>query len=163
MIRIIVCTDENGLFAYNGLSLKPPPGDLKRFKQLTQNHVVVMGRITWESLPVKPLPDRINFVISSNEIDCSDDDFYQASDVNEAIEYSLNEWPDKHIYIIGGQHIYNEALPLADQIAKTVIHGKVPDDCINREPRYFHIPGEGWKLITVENYDNYDFEIYEKC
>lgn len=164
MINIIVCTDENGLFAYNGRSLVPPPGDLKRFRQITKDHVVVMGRVTWESLPVKPLPDRINIVIAKpeNQID-NDENLYYCENLQEALLTSQTEWPYKHVFIIGGQQLYNEALPLADRIARTVIHGKVPDDAILREPRYFHIPGEGWKLTSLKNNDGYDFEVYEKC
>ena len=166
MIRIIVCTDRNGLFAYNGVSLKPPPNDLKRFKRLTQGHAVVMGRLTWESLPVKPLPDRINVVVSASDNCYADNDLsdnFDAYSVADAIEGVNYRWPDKHIYIIGGQHIYNEALPLADQIARTVINDIVPEDVILHNPRYFRIPEKGWKLTSVEKHDNYDFEVWERC
>lgn len=164
VINIIVCTDQNGLFSYNGKSITPPKGDLKRFRQITHGHVVIMGRFTWESLPVKPLSDRINIVITKSKDQSNDyKEIYDCESLIESLVLSQETWPDKHIFIIGGQQLYNEALPLADRIARTVVHNKVPDDLILTQPRYFHIPGEGWKLTSIKHYDDYDFEVYERC
>ena len=66
-MKLIVACDPNGGIGYkNKLPWSKIEGDLPRFKQLTEGKAVVMGRKTWESLPVKPLPDRFNFVVTSD-------------------------------------------------------------------------------------------------
>ena len=64
MISAIVAVDNNWGIGYNGDLLEHIPEDLKYFKALTTGHVVVMGRKTWDSLPQKPLKDRLNIVVS---------------------------------------------------------------------------------------------------
>ena len=64
MISAIVAVDENWGIGYNGDLLAHIPNDLKYFKELTTGNTVVMGRKTWDSLPIKPLPNRGNFIIS---------------------------------------------------------------------------------------------------
>lgn len=164
MISIIVCTDENGLFAYNDNSLAPPNGDLKRFRLITSGHVVIMGRATWESLPVNPLPDRENIVVArlANHTDQHDNLTYCQSLV-DAIQTAISEWPWKQIFLIGGEQIYNEGLFFADRILRTVIHHKVPENCIGFDPRYFHIPKEGWLLTAQKDYGDHHAEVYERC
>jgi len=65
-MKLIIACDPKGGIGYNGkLPWSKIEGDLPRFKALTNGNVVVMGRNTWESLPKKPLPNRINFVITN--------------------------------------------------------------------------------------------------
>jgi dihydrofolate reductase len=64
MISAIVAVDNNWGIGYNGNLLEHIPDDMKFFKKLTTGNVVIMGRKTWDSLPVKPLPDRLNLVIT---------------------------------------------------------------------------------------------------
>jgi dihydrofolate reductase len=69
-LKLIVACDPTGGIGYkNKLPWDKIQGDLLRFKQLTTNSTVVMGRNTWESLPKKPLPNRKNIVVTSNIID----------------------------------------------------------------------------------------------
>lgn len=65
---IFACDDNWGIGKDGSLPWPHNSADLKWFKQSTSNGTVVMGRKTWESLPVKPLPNRRNIVVSSNEI-----------------------------------------------------------------------------------------------
>jgi dihydrofolate reductase len=65
-MKLILACDPNGGIGYkNKLPWDKIQGDLPRFKQLTENGIVVMGRNTWESLPKKPLSNRVNVVISN--------------------------------------------------------------------------------------------------
>ena len=64
-MKLILACDLKGGIGYQNKLPWHIPLDLKRFKNLTQNGVVVMGRKTWESLPKKPLPNRVNVVISN--------------------------------------------------------------------------------------------------
>lgn len=65
MISAIVAVDNDWGIGFNGDLLEHIPADLKYFKQLTSGHNVIMGRKTWDSLPKKPLPNRLNIVITS--------------------------------------------------------------------------------------------------
>lgn len=69
-MKLIVACDPNGGIGYNNkLPWTNLQGDLPRFKELTTGKVILMGRNTWDSLPKKPLPNRINVVVSSKDID----------------------------------------------------------------------------------------------
>jgi dihydrofolate reductase len=66
-MKLIVASDPDGGIGYNNkLPWSRIQGDLPRFKKLTSGKIVVMGRNTWDSLPVKPLPNRTNYVVTSN-------------------------------------------------------------------------------------------------
>lgn len=68
-MKVIVGCDPNGGIGYqNKLPWDNIQGDLPRFKQLTTGKVIIMGRNTWESLPKKPLPNRINVVVTKQDI-----------------------------------------------------------------------------------------------
>ena len=112
MISAIVAVDANWGIGYNGQLLEHIPDDLKRFKELTSNNTVVMGRKTWESLPNKPLPNRFNVVLTSTPSQMEQtvntkfltmDDFLMNLD---SLEEFMNEY-GKEIFIIGGGQIYH--------------------------------------------------------
>ena len=68
-MKLIVACDPNGGIGYNNrLPWTNLQGDLPRFKNLTQGQVVVMGRNTWDSLPKKPLLGRLNFIVTSQQL-----------------------------------------------------------------------------------------------
>lgn len=121
MISIIAAHDNNRVIGYKGgipWHLKP---DLARFKELTTGHIVVMGRKTYESIG-KALPKRINLVVSKSE-NFRPKDALVFQSLKDAMDYSKN-WDGKLVtYIIGGEQIYKEALPLADLILITKVLG----------------------------------------
>ena len=85
------------------------PSDLKRFKALTENNIVVMGRKTYDSLPKKPLKNRINVVITTNPKPFSNDDtlfFINLDHSIQLLSYLKNQ-TQKEVYIIGGCSIYD--------------------------------------------------------
>ena len=69
MKAILACDPQGGIGYQNSLPWKYLDGDLRRFKELTDGQVIVMGRNTWESLPKKPLPNRLNLVVTSKQLD----------------------------------------------------------------------------------------------
>ena len=74
-MKLIIACDPKGGIGYNGkLPWTNLQGDLPRFKELTSNQVVLMGRKTWESLPKKPLPNRTNWVKSTGPVTNPDED-----------------------------------------------------------------------------------------
>ncbi len=91
------------------------PEDQARFKDLTVGHTVIMGRLTWESLPakVRPLPGRKNVVVTRQA-----DFMADGADVVGRLEDALT---DDDIWVIGGEQIYASALPLATRCEVTEV------------------------------------------
>jgi dihydrofolate reductase len=90
------------------------PEDMARFKQLTMDHTVIMGRLTWESLPAKfrPLPGRRNVVVTR-----------QAGYMADGAEVvtSIEDAPLEDAWVIGGSQIYGLAMPLATRCEITEV------------------------------------------
>ncbi len=102
------------------------PEDVRRFKQLTTGHAVVMGRRTWDSLPerFRPLPVRRNVVVT-RQGDWTADGAERAGSLEEALE--LLEGATQ-VFVIGGAELYAAALPLADELLLTEIDADVVGD-----------------------------------
>ncbi|KKB97779.1 dihydrofolate reductase [Mycolicibacter arupensis] len=96
------------------------PEDQARYKQLTLGHTVVMGRLTWESLPasVRPLPGRRNVVVTR-----SPDYVAEGATVVTSLEDALDA---DDVWVVGGAEIYALALPLASQCEVTEIDIDLP-------------------------------------
>ncbi len=119
MINCIVAVDRNQGIGFNGQMPWPRlTHDLRWFKEKTTNNVVIMGRKTWESIGSKPLPNRINFVLSSRYIKGCDESF---NDPDILIELSKLSHPDKEIFIIGGSAVYEEYMDIIDRFYITEI------------------------------------------
>jgi dihydrofolate reductase len=103
------------------------PEDLGRFKELTMGHTVVMGRLTWESLPakVRPLPGRKNVVVT-RQAGYVADGATVVGGLDEALTHD-------EIWIIGGAQIYALALPMANRCEVTEVEIDLPredDDAV---------------------------------
>ena len=129
----IVATDINGCIGKSGQMPWHVPSDLKRFKELTKGGVVIMGRKTFESLGCKPLPDRLN-VILTQDSEKSVDWFYAgivcANSVIQALDIAVMNVSRRDfdtIWIIGGGEIYHQTMPYVDVIEHTVINTEVMD------------------------------------
>ena len=85
-----------------------------------------MGRKTWDSLPIKPLPNRSNLIITKNPIGCPIKIDYQFTDLPAAIEIILSD-VKSDAFIIGGGQIYKQLLPYCDKVYVTKIYKKHED------------------------------------
>ncbi|UCH50060.1 MAG: dihydrofolate reductase [Betaproteobacteria bacterium] len=92
------------------------PEDLKRFRSLTMGHPIIMGRKTYDSIG-RPLPGRRNIVISRNS-DLTIEGVETAISLQAALEMTIDA---DEVFVIGGQQIYQLALPLGDRIELTLI------------------------------------------
>ena len=110
MISLIVAYDKNKLIGKNGAMPWYIPGELKRFRQLTENNIVIMGRKTYLALG-KPLPDRINIVLSRSET-FSGENLYTARTLADAISMATENWPEKEIFIGGGANLYKQVIDI---------------------------------------------------
>lgn len=124
--KLIAAVDQNLALGVSGNLLFRIPEDLKLFKRLTTGQVVLMGRKTFESLGCKPLPDRVNIVISKTK-KFDDDGVITFESLTTAVEYSKLNYPDKDLYIIGGGKVYRQCTGLADEVILTV-YGKAYEE-----------------------------------
>lgn len=146
MINIIVAIARNNEIGRNGDLLWHIPEDLRHFKTLTQGHPVIMGRKTWESLPKRPLPGRLNIVIT-RQSGYSAPGAMTAPSLAEALNLSKSDtFPkaDQELFIIGGGQLYKEALPLADVLEITHIEADAPD----ADTFFPDISPEEWELVS---------------
>ncbi len=117
-ISIIVAIAQNFAIGKNNELLFHLPNDLKRFKQITTGHPVIMGRNTLLSLPKGALPNRRNIVIT----DIPEEQFDRCEmvySINEAAEAVKNE---EEAFIIGGGMIYRQFFSLAGKLYLTLVH-----------------------------------------
>lgn len=142
MISIIAAVARNRAIGYENKLIYWLPNDLKRFKQLTTGHTIVMGRNTYESLPKGALPNRRNIVLSRTQKEHPGCDTYTS--LEEALRHCR---PDEHIYIIGGASVYAQALPLADRLCLTEI-----DDVPATADTFFPPYADEWKEVSRETY-----------
>ena len=115
MISIIAAVAANGAIGFRNRLLYWLPNDLKRFKQLTTGHTIVMGRRTFDSLPKGALPNRRNVVVSRSLKELT------GAEVFPSLDEALRSCEGEDVYIIGGASIYEQALPLADRLCLTEI------------------------------------------
>ncbi len=144
MIAIIAAYDRNRLIGKDGGMPWHIPGELKRFRRLTGGNVVIMGRKTFESLG-KPLPDRINIVLSRSE-KFEGESLYTATSLANALEMAKEKWPDKGIYIGGGANLYRQTLDMAQVMYITEIDAEFEGDT------YFPNFEENMFTKTVESH-----------
>ena len=116
MITLIVARDRNGAIGRDGDIPWHLPGDLAMFQRETTGGALIMGRATWESLPVKPLKGRLNIVVSRDR-SLAD---HVVGSVAEALELARSEGYFR-VYGIGGAGIYREMLPLAHRLLLTEV------------------------------------------
>lgn len=118
MITIIAAIANNNALGKNNQLIWHLPADLKRFKQITLNHCVIMGRKTFESIG-KPLPKRTNIVISRNT-NFEAEGCILVHSLEEALHTALKT--DTSPFILGGAEIYKQALKIADKLELTFVH-----------------------------------------
>ncbi|MFA7252722.1 MAG: dihydrofolate reductase [Candidatus Paceibacterota bacterium] len=145
-INIIAAVSSNKVIGKNGEIPWSLPEDLKHFAKITTGHTVVMGRKTYESIikkAGKPLPNRKNVVLTS-QADFSAPGCLVTTSVSEIIEKTKG---DAEVFIIGGEHVYREFLPLAQKIYLTEVDLVCSGDTFF--PEYKR---EEWQEVKREKY-----------
>lgn len=113
-IKAVIALDlDNGLGRDNNLPWPHNSADLKWFKEQTTDHVVVMGKNTWESLPKKPLPNRYNIVVSNTMKLRNDAEIVRPDILKSRLKTLQNHKP---IAIIGGAKLLNSCLDILDEL-----------------------------------------------
>jgi dihydrofolate reductase len=118
-IAFVVAVARNGVIGRQGGLPWRISSDLKRFKAITLGKPVIMGRKTWESLPRRPLPGRLNIVITRDRHYKAEGAVVTAS-VAEALTQAQQTESDE-ICVIGGSDIFRQMLPIADRLYLTEV------------------------------------------
>ena len=119
IISLIVALDEDHGIGVNNRIPWHLPEDLKRFKTLTMEHHIIMGRKTYESIS-SPLLGRTKVVIT-NQQDYKPDDCLVVHSVDAAIDL-VEKGGETEVFIIGGGEIFKQSLELADRIYLSIVH-----------------------------------------
>lgn len=144
-ISMIVAVAENLAIGKDNQLLWHISNDLKRFKRITQGHTVIMGKKTYESLPVSPLPNRTNVVLTDvpgeKIAGCS-----MAYSIEEALALCKN---DNECFVMGGGSVYKQFMPYANKLYITKVNRKFEADT------FFPLIDENeWKLLEQEDVMN---------
>ena len=143
-LTIIAAASINNVIGNNNKLIWRLSNDLRRFKDLTTNHSVIMGRKTFESLP-EPLPNRDNIVIT-RDTNYSKPGIQVCGSIEDAISLTKK---DIQPYIIGGGEIYSQTINIVDKIELTRVHQEFDGDA------YFpEIPLDIFELINEENHNS---------
>ena len=136
------------------------PADLKRFKELTDGSVVVMGRKNYESLPerFRPLPNRKNVVLTRDEIWAG-----PGVEIVHTVDEVLEKYgADENLWIIGGAEIYKLFLPYVNEMHLTEVDGQFEADTFFPEFSGFEITKEEIFPADEKNSHNTIYRVYKK-
>jgi dihydrofolate reductase len=163
---LIVAMSQNRVIGRNNQLPWYLPGDLKYFKQATMGKPIIMGRKTWDSIG-RPLPGRMNVIISRNTQWRAPDGTVAAASLSEAMNKASAHAElegSEEVMIIGGGQIYAEALPVVDRMYITKVHADIDGDAFFPEVNW-----EEWKEIGREDFSasgnnpyDYSFVIYQR-
>jgi dihydrofolate reductase len=144
-ISIIVAVANNGVIGGENTLLWRLSEDLKLFKARTTGHAIVMGRKTFDSIG-KPLPNRINIVISRNA-GLKIEGCYVVNSLENAIKIAQELSDQEEVFIIGGEKIYQLAVPFATKLYLTKV------DLSPKGDAFFDLePYSDWKEIEKQDF-----------
>ena len=142
-LALIAAIARNNAIGFGNKLIYWLPNDLKRFKELTTGHTIIMGSNTLRSLPKGALPNRRNIVLSRKESEFPGCETF--SSLEEALA-NCNE--TELVYVIGGEMLYRTALPLADILCLTEV-----DDTPQEADAFFpEFSRNEWEVIEKEEY-----------
>jgi dihydrofolate reductase len=157
-LALIAAIAKNNAIGFENRLIYWLPNDLKRFKELTTGHTIIMGSNTFRSLPKGALPNRRNIVLSRKESE------FPGCETFSSLEEALANCNDSElVYIIGGEMLYRTALPHADILCLT----EVDDTPENADAFFPEFAKNEWEVIEQEEHTadekhayNYRFVTY---
>jgi dihydrofolate reductase len=161
LIRALVAMSSDRGIGLNGGLPWHVPEDLKRFKQLTLGHSVLMGSKTYWSLPEKarPLPGRHNIVLTRNKLQEYPSSVEIVSDLAEWLHNKLGEQvgtdsENSVLWVIGGGEIYKMALSFCDELYVSLVKGSYDTDTSFPEFR------DDFELVSEEDCGDHYFSVF---
>ncbi len=155
MISLIYAQSRNGIIGRDGGLPWHISSDLKRFKELTLGKPIIMGRKTWDSLPRKPLPGRLNIVVTRQHGFVA-----EGAHVVQSVDAAIALAGDAaEICVIGGAEIYRQMLPRARRIYLTEV-----DLVAEGDAHAPHLDPAAWKTVAEQHFprgtkDDADFTL----
>ena len=161
MLSIIVAKAKNNVIGKNNTLIWHIPDDLKRFKQLTTGHTIIMGRKTFESLG-RVLPNRHHVVLCKNtKLNINDENVEIINDISMLEKYIKDS---EENFVIGGATIYKQLMSKCSKMYITEINKDFEGDVLFPE-----IDENEWKIVKrekgpkdEENSFDYEYVTYEK-
>ena len=159
--ELIVAFNKKNVIGINNTIPWYVPEDLKQFRKTTKDHIVLMGRKTFESLPNGPLKNRINVVITNKIMKSDNTDVYFCNfDDSFALLKKLQKETEKKVFIIGGNTIYNQYFKYCTQFHITVIDDDQDGDTIfPYNIQYFQ---DNYTLVTKDVKNDFTYFMFEK-
>lgn len=160
-ITLIAAVASTGVIGKDGEIPWDYPSDMKHFKETTTGHTLIMGRKTHESMTDSvggTLPNRTHYVLSTQ--DPEDIDYGREQDVRvfnsaeELIAHIVGVETDTQYYVVGGEEIYRQLLPYANEILLTYVHEVVDGDAVFPEFHPLH-----WKSVEKKTLENNDINV----
>ena len=153
-MKLIIACDPNGGIGYqNRLPWDKIQGDLPRFKRLTGGQTVVMGRNTWDSLPKRPLPKRINIVVSSRSLEEEYPNVIRASGLN-----NWNRPDDVLFWLIGGAKLVESYWNEIDEIHLTKTYAQYTCDTFIDLVKL----GNDFIMLSEEPHEDHAYQIWKR-
>ena len=141
-ISIVVAVSENGVIGKDNRLLWRLSNDLRRFKEITSGHHMLMGRKTFESIG-RPLPNRTTLIITKN-VSYSFEHCYTFASIPEAIDFARDR-NEQELFIVGGGEIFRQTLSLAETIHLTIVHTEIEGDT------HFEYDDSSWVVVQKES------------
>jgi len=160
MITIIAAIGNKNALGKDNQLLWKLPKDLKHFKTLTENHPVVMGRKTYESIG-KALPNRTNIVVSRKE-NWFQEGILIVSTLKEALKFAKKI--DEDFFVIGGGEIYKQTMDVAEKLEITQVNGDFEADTFfpKIDPKIWQKTNEEYHSKDDKNDYDFCFQTFEK-
>lgn len=141
-ISLIACISRNGAIGYRNKLLYHIKDDMQRFVSLTTGHTIIMGRNTFLSLPHGALPNRRNMVVSTTLPPTKGIEIY--SSLSAALQQCQHH---EEVFIIGGEALYQETLPLANRLYLTLV-----EDTPQKADAFFPLGEKDILPIPIQNW-----------
>lgn len=160
-MNLIAAVDRDWGIGLQGKLLFHASADFARLKRLTNGKILVMGRKTYESLPVQPLPDRVHIVLSTAQKE------YPAGimlcNTIEQVHTALSRFPSHGVFVFGGQSVYEQFLLSCDRAYITQFYAARPHDAslprLDQSPEWIR---SHRSQPMQEDCEAFTFDIYQR-
>lgn len=146
-IQLVVAVDNQGALGKDKTMAWYIPQELRHFKALTMGGVIVMGRVTFESIG-RPLPGRVSVVVSSRvPPEQLPPDTHWVTSIEEALALASAQYPDKTIWIGGGANVYAQMLDRAQRVHLS----RIPLTVEGADAFFPALDSAQWKLVSSQD------------